>query len=501
MRRKRVRFFTTLLTVIVLFMSVGYPMETVGAATRKPTKITLTEKKITLYVKQSTTLKVKSVSPARASKSVTWKSSNSRVATVNSRGKITAKRSGSATITAYSRYNRRVKVSCKVTVKNPTIKFKQSKLTVNSNQDTYLKPEVKGASKKVSYSMSKKDQKIASVNSKGRVRFKKAGTVTVTASANGKKASIKIKAVKPSLSISPTSATIYLTGSKSIQLNAKTYGASKKISWSVSNKSYATVTNGKVVAKKAGTVKVYAKANGLTKYCTIKIRPVQERVTPVKVKLGKDTGYRYTVSSDMKYVKTVSGVRTFQTTSSDLAKRQAKVKKLSGYKTNLSAIFFNMATKNSVFTMAGVKATVTENKTDYKKIVISGKSPSFDGTYEIRLTKKNNTYTFTTKKGTTTLPSIAITASLKNGMYTLNIAIGQFKFIAYVKADGTQAFLYTAMSRDRRLVVSYTSSKNKYEFIYNRTYLNEMSSFFSLFHISDNIGGFIDHARTTVYYK
>lgn len=67
---------------------------TTQAATKKVTALKLnTENKI-LKIGESFTLTVKKVTPAKASKSVTWKTSNKKIVTVTSKGKIIAKKSG-----------------------------------------------------------------------------------------------------------------------------------------------------------------------------------------------------------------------------------------------------------------------------------------------------------------------------------------------------------------------------------------------------------------------
>lgn len=89
----------------------------VQAATKKATSIKLNATSKTLYVGQTTTLKVKTVKPAKASKTVTWSTSSKKIATVSSKGKVTAKKEGTAKITAVSKSNKKVKAVCKITVK------------------------------------------------------------------------------------------------------------------------------------------------------------------------------------------------------------------------------------------------------------------------------------------------------------------------------------------------------------------------------------------------
>ena len=63
------------------------------------TNVSLNKTKMELATKSSVTLKA-TVTPANADKTLTWKSSNPSVVSVNSNGKITAKKYGKATITA-----------------------------------------------------------------------------------------------------------------------------------------------------------------------------------------------------------------------------------------------------------------------------------------------------------------------------------------------------------------------------------------------------------------
>lgn len=76
--------------------------------------ISLNYSKYSLTVGQSKTL-VATVSPESAKSKVTWYSSNNKVSTVSSSGKVTAKKAGTATITAKTANG--LKATCKITVK------------------------------------------------------------------------------------------------------------------------------------------------------------------------------------------------------------------------------------------------------------------------------------------------------------------------------------------------------------------------------------------------
>lgn len=92
------------------------------------TIVKLTKSKLTLVKGKSAVVKA-SVGTSKASnKKVVWKSSNIKVAKVNSRGRITAAGGGSAVITAVAADGSGKKASCKVSVKAyvTSIKFKRA---------------------------------------------------------------------------------------------------------------------------------------------------------------------------------------------------------------------------------------------------------------------------------------------------------------------------------------------------------------------------------------
>ena len=83
----------------------------------EPTSVSLNKTSLTLDVGKSYTL-TKTVSPSNAVTSYNWSSSNTSVATVDKNGKVTAKASGTATITVKTSNGKTA--NCKVTVNLPT---------------------------------------------------------------------------------------------------------------------------------------------------------------------------------------------------------------------------------------------------------------------------------------------------------------------------------------------------------------------------------------------
>lgn len=150
---------------------------------------------VTMYQKQ--TYKLTAKFTGKKAK-VTWKSSNPSVAVVKN-GKVTARRKGSAVITATAG---KVKKSCKVKVLTPTVKLnkKSAVIYTNKNPKTItLKATVKGASRKVKWTSSNKA--VATVSG-GKVKAVKPGSAVIKATANGKTATCKITVKKAATTMS-----------------------------------------------------------------------------------------------------------------------------------------------------------------------------------------------------------------------------------------------------------------------------------------------------------
>ena len=112
--------------------------------------------------------------------SVTYKSSNTKIATVNSKtGTVKGIKAGTVTITATSG---KLKATYKLTVKNPTFTLTKSSATIAKGKTTTIKSKAAPAYK-VTYISSNK--KVATVTSKGVVKGIRKGKATITVKCNG----------------------------------------------------------------------------------------------------------------------------------------------------------------------------------------------------------------------------------------------------------------------------------------------------------------------------
>ena len=156
-------------------------------------KITLNKTSATLYVGSS--LKKLTLVPTlvKLTHAVSYTSSDTKVAKVSKKGVVTAKKKGTATITAsVSQYGKTYTATCKVTVKNPTVSV-SSKLKIKVGKKATLKVKTKPAG---TITFTSQDPSIASVNSYGVVTGVKKGSTTIKVKCNGVTKKVKVTVKK-----------------------------------------------------------------------------------------------------------------------------------------------------------------------------------------------------------------------------------------------------------------------------------------------------------------
>lgn len=246
-------------------------------------------------------------------KNLTWESANNNIVTVNN-GKVTAISPGK-TVIKVSTERRKITKIINVVVNNPVINVDEIKVN-----ETNIELEV-GDTKKIEYevtpnnatdkkiSFTTSDKEIIGFNQEGLLVGIKAGTCTVTLrSTNGKEATINVTVKDKKIDVSKVSLnkkSITLEIGKSETLTAKispTNATNKNITWKSSNEKIATVKNGKVTAKKAGTAKITVTTEDQSKEATCTVTVKDKTSATVAPIVPSNPVYKYESSTFKYYV-------------------------------------------------------------------------------------------------------------------------------------------------------------------------------------------------------
>ena len=183
-----------LISLITVFVLAILPSESAilpGTVCVTEAAPRISSSKLTMIKGQSRTLKITGL---KKGQKITWKSSNSKIVTVNKAGKLQAKAKGSATITGT--VSKR-KYTCKVTVQAP--KLNKTSITLKVGQTYQLK--LSGTNQKITWKSS--NSKIVTVNKAGKLFAKSAGNATITAQVNGIRFVCKVKIQKKAAPAKP----------------------------------------------------------------------------------------------------------------------------------------------------------------------------------------------------------------------------------------------------------------------------------------------------------
>ena len=242
--------------------------------------VTLDKTSLSLAVGESAQLTA-TVKPDDATdKNVTWTSSDESVAKVVN-GKVTAVKSGKATITAKCGGKT---AECAVTVTVPTgsVTLDKTSLSLAIGETAQLTVTVKpddATDKNLAWTSS--DESVAKVDN-GKVTAIKAGKATITVTCGGKAAECAVTVTVPTSSVTLDKATLSLAVGETAQLTATVKpddATDKNVSWTSSDEFVAKVDNGKVTAVKAGKSTIIAKCGGLTAECVVIVRVPVSSIT------------------------------------------------------------------------------------------------------------------------------------------------------------------------------------------------------------------------------
>ena len=300
---------------------------TVGIA-----EIQLNKATATIYKSGSEQL-IATIFPSEASGStLSWKSSNTSVATVDQTGKVTAKNLGTATITATATDGSGKSASCVVSVVGI------SKITLNKSAASVYAGGIEQLEAAITPSdviintlkWSSSNTYVATVDQTGKVTAKSIGTATITATATdgtGVAASCQVSVIGLSaVTLNKSTTTIYKDDTEQLQASvAPSEAILTTLSWKSSNTNVATVSqSGKVTAVGLGTATITASAtDGSGKYatCAVTVKSPYILSSPSISHLrGEDTTYDFPISftnrkaiSALQFIVTIPSALTLAT--------------------------------------------------------------------------------------------------------------------------------------------------------------------------------------------
>ena len=186
-------------TVSATVMKTGTKERTCGVCGKKETLVIPKLKATIKVAKKSVTVKVGSSVQApkvtfRTGDGIkSWKVKNSKIASVDKKGKINGKKAGKTTVTVTLKSGKTAKITVmvkKIATKKVTVN--QRKVTLKKGKTCQLKVTVtpKNSQDKVTYKSS--DSKIVSVSAKGKITAKKKGKATITITSGKKKTTCKV---------------------------------------------------------------------------------------------------------------------------------------------------------------------------------------------------------------------------------------------------------------------------------------------------------------------
>ena len=277
------------------------------------------------------------VSPENSTDEVTWKSSNTNVATVDETGKVVAVADGSATITATAGSK---SATCSVSVKTPVtnITLDKEDFAITAGESVKIGAAITpedATNTKLTFSSS--NTSVATVSSDGTVKALTPGETTITVTSNNDSAFENVsKSVKVTVNAAPVAVSsvtlnktsLTLTAGETSELSATvnpSNATDKSISWASNDTSVVTVDETGIVTAKApgtATITVTTADGNKTANClvtvtaaTVPVNGVELSTTTGSLVVGESATLTATISPANASNKEVS----FATDNADVA--------------------------------------------------------------------------------------------------------------------------------------------------------------------------------------
>lgn len=214
-------------------------------------------------------------------KKPTFKSEDSKIASVDTYGRVTAKKAGRTYVVA--KING-AQARCAVTVRKTEIVLNMSSVSLECNQKAQITSKVSNG-RKPTYKVDKKS--VATVSESGVITAVKPGEAVVSVSADGTTKNVKVKVRKPTVKLDKTSISLYRTQTSTLKVQVS---SGKKPTFRSSRSSVATVDeNGVITAIKNGTATITVSVDGVSKTCTVVVKKPAISLNIYNVELKKGT--------------------------------------------------------------------------------------------------------------------------------------------------------------------------------------------------------------------
>jgi len=262
---------------------------------------------LTIKEKASETLSINFTPSNATNKKVTWKSSNNKVVTVDSSGKITGVKPGTATITVVSNDGGYV-ATCRITVeeiskKVTNITLDKTELNIVAGESEQLEVTIEpeyAENKNIIWKSL--DVNIAKVEN-GLVTGLSSGTVEIKAISEdeNKEAICKVNVTTPplkSISFKESEKTIYLGEQTTINyVPEPIYAVLSSPIWQSSNESIATVENGNITAHSIGETTITVSNKDKTISASIKLSVIEKPKEKINITIE---GYELNFDESIK---------------------------------------------------------------------------------------------------------------------------------------------------------------------------------------------------------